>query len=896
MNGSFYKLIFFILLFNNWFFGFHLSSKNQLIIGNIKWSLKTIDSVSGEKDFKLQINNYYKKAHKYFKENDFTNALKYYLKIDSLSAKQHIINETTVHALRDRASIMKLYYTDDAMDQALTLAKEALQQAKKTGNKSLIADVKLLLSEILFYVDQPEKALKYLKEIEEFFKKNKDPVKMARVYLLNMSYYKSGRNDLVKTDSVLRAGIVYLSDKNVPKNLADMHLFYGKLWNKKGHYTKAIKHFLIADSLYFHSHQKPDLHYIYLLEGLSQAYEQNGKKRKALDFLKKAYKTRKEYYKEQNWDISRKLEAKYENIQKQFLLQKTQAKNLKLEHQKYKQRLLWSSISFVFLLVGLFYYFQHYRRKQVIVKLKELDKAKSDFIANITHEFRTPLMLILGPLHKRLMNGNLKEEDRKELEMMQRNSRRLLYLVDQLLDMSKIEAGNLQIQVKKEKLVPFLGTLTDGFTYCTQQKQIQYVVNHKASNEATYFDKEIVEKIMLNLISNALKYTPEKGFIDCQTYIKDSKLYIEVKNSGKGLSKEALSKIFIRFYQNETHSEGVGIGLALVKELVKMHKGTITVESIPDKYTLFKVILPVDKNSFEEASISDSSSDKLIEEIKIQKIEKPDDFVNDEVDKENTSEETPVILIVDDNEDVRTYLSDLFKDSYEILVAKNGEEGINLALERIPDIIICDVMMPVKNGIELCNTLKTDERTSHIPIILLTAKTGNENLMEGLKTGADDYIIKPFHQDLLQLRVKKIIENRKKLQQRYSQEVILKPQDIAITPIDVQFLERVQKVLDNKLIESSFNMEEFSKAVGISRMQLHRKLKALTGLSASSFIRSQRLKLAAQLLQQSDINISQVGYSVGFNNPNYFSKCFKDLYHCTPSEYALKHKKSIQEK
>jgi len=249
-------------------------------------------------------------------------------------------------------------------------------------------------------------------------------------------------------------------------------------------------------------------------------------------------------------------------------------------------------------------------------------------------------------------------------------------------------------------------------------------------------------------------------------------------------------------------------------------------------------------------------------------------------------ENNPILLIVDDNADIRTYVSSLFESTYTILKAKNGQEGIDLAIERIPDIIISDIMMPVKTGIDLCNMLKVDERTSHIPIILLTAKAGEEHEIKGIKTGADDYVTKPFNEELLKTRVEKLIENRKKLQLRYSQEVILRPKDITITSVDEQFLERLQKVLDNKLLESSFSIENFSKAVGMSRMQLHRKLKALTGLSASEFIRSQRLKLAAQLLKKSEINVSQVGYSVGFNDHAYFSKCFKEMYHCTPSEYV----------
>jgi len=358
------------------------------------------------------------------------------------------------------------------------------------------------------------------------------------------------------------------------------------------------------------------------------------------------------------------------------------------------------------------------------------------------------------------------------------------------------------------------------------------------------------------------------------------------------LSKEEQDKVFERFYQLNENKQGVGIGLALVKELVNLHKGKITVESIPNEWTTFKVIIPIHKEVFNEKEIEDkvairSTDEEMINLEDLDETSKVDMVTDTSKDSDSQQDlDNPILLIVDDNADIRTYMSTIFKDIYTILTAKNGQEGIDLAIAHIPDIIISDIMMPVKNGIELCNTIKVDERTSHIPIILLTAKAGEENEIEGIKTGADDYVTKPFNEELLQLRVEKLIEGRKKLQERYSQEVILKPKDIAITSVDEQFLQRLQKVLDDKLVESSFSIENFSQAVGMSRMQLHRKLKALTGLSATEFIRSQRLKLAAQLLKKSEINVSQVGYSVGFNDHAYFSKCFKEMYHCTPTEYA----------
>ncbi|MEE9348600.1 MAG: response regulator [Flavobacteriaceae bacterium] len=519
--------------------------------------------------------------------------------------------------------------------------------------------------------------------------------------------------------------------------------------------------------------------------------------------------------------------------------------------------------------------------KQKKENLIKLSKLKSNFFTNISHEFRTPLTLISGPIQKQLKKQNLKEEDIQDFKMIQRNSNRLLTLVDQLLDISKLESGSLKLKVLKTKAIPFIGNLIDGFSFKAKQKKIDFIINTNNTNKNTWVDKDAIEKIITNLLSNAIKYTPENGTIICNTFIEDDKLVFEVKNSGKGLTEKELRKVFKRFYQTNNVSEGVGIGLALVKELVTLHRGKITVESSENKWTVFKIVLPINKVSFKEDEIvliPSNFDQNLIKEEALYKTENQEST--------DLNNEMPILLIVEDNTDVRTYVSSIFSDTYSILQAKNGQEGIDLAIKHIPDIIISDIMMPIKDGIELCNTLKVDERTSHIPIILLTAKAGEENEIKGVKIGADDYITKPFNEDLLKLKVEKRIEIRKKLQERFSQEVILKPVDVAINSIDQLFLERLQTVLDDNLLESSFNTKEFCNAVSMSRMQLHRKIKALFGMSTSEFIRSQRLKLAADLLKKSDINVSQVGYSVGFNDHAYFSKRFKEVYNCTPSEYA----------
>jgi len=396
---------------------------------------------------------------------------------------------------------------------------------------------------------------------------------------------------------------------------------------------------------------------------------------------------------------------------------------------------------------------------------------------------------------------------------------------------------------------------------------------------------DVLEKILVNLLSNAIKYTPKAGNIIVDYFVSEEHLTFSVKNSGSGLSKEEMDKIFDRFYQINDTKQGVGIGLALAKELVFLHKGSVNVDSNPGEWTRFVLNLPISKSVYTTNELTTESYSAPLKN----KISKPAiESLNETVENVHPDEEKPLLLIVDDNDDVRTYISGLFSDTFNLLQAENGSIGIEMAIQHIPDVIVSDIMMPITNGITLCNTLKEDELTSHIPIILLTAKVGQEHELEGIKTGADDYITKPFRADLLRLKIENIIANRRKLQERYQQEVVLRPQNIAVISTEKQFLEKIKIALDDQLVEPDFGVNDLSNEVGVSRMQLHRKLKAITGLSASEFIRTQRLQLAANLLMNSDINISEIGYSTGFNNHAYFSKCFKEMYKCTPSEYASK--------
>ncbi len=508
--------------------------------------------------------------------------------------------------------------------------------------------------------------------------------------------------------------------------------------------------------------------------------------------------------------------------------------------------------------------------------LIELNQLKTDFFTNISHEFRTPLTLISGPVQKQLKRNNLNPSDKKDLQLIKQSADRLLNLVNQLLSFTKIESGSVKLTVCNTNLKTSLGKILERFKYLANEKMIQLSIDFNNLNTLnTWFNEDILEKIISNILSNAIKYTPKKGQIFCNISIEKEQLYIEIKNSGNTLSKEELNKIFNRFYQIDKNSTGVGIGLAYVQELLKLHKGKISVSS-SDGFTNFKIKIPISENSYNNSEKEQCPTDNSI---------KKDDSVKQDIDSNKL-----VMLIVEDNIDVQNYLKELFSKDYKIYTANNGNEGINKAIKQIPDIILSDVMMPKKSGVELCSILKKDERTYHIPILLLTAKAGKENKYLGIHAGADDYIEKPFNNELLVLKVKKLLENIKKLQERFSNELILQPNEIAFSTVDELFLTKLQKILDSKLTNPNFNSTSFSKEMFLSRMQLHRKLKALFGLTTSEFILKQRLILATELLSKKNISIAQIAYAVGFNDPAYFSKKFKNYYNCTPTEYHLKNK------
>jgi len=570
-------------------------------------------------------------------------------------------------------------------------------------------------------------------------------------------------------------------------------------------------------------------------------------------------------------------------------------------------------------------------------KLKELDSMKSRFFANISHEFRTPLTLILGPLDKHLQK--LKDKGlKKDMSIMQRNARRLQKLINQLLDLSKLESGKMKLHAQELDAIPLIRGYVQSFESLAKQKSIELSFQVAAAGAAketaaataaaagkkdlkipVYADQDKLEKILFNLLSNAFKYTSEGGRIEIEvcswqfavgrtSQVTSHKshidsLLISISDTGSGIPPEKLPHIFDRFYQTDDiytkDGEGTGIGLALTKELVELHHGSIEVQSEVGVGTTFLVYLPLGNEHLTPEELGEKGERKKEQEEEIGNWQLA--IGSDSIAKDRapcpvpcaTDRDEHLILIVEDNTDLRLYIRTFLDQSYQVIEAEDGRQGFERALEHIPDLIISDVMMPQMDGYELCIKLKTNELTSHIPVILLTARASKESKIEGLETGADDFIVKPFDSDELIIRIKNLLDQRKRLsrliEERIQKSVVpgyLSIEDSNITSMDEQFLKKAFDTMKENYSDPEFNVEEFSQEMNMSRNQLHRKIKALTRHTAVEFIRSYRLNRAAEFIKKKSATIAEIAYDVGFSSPSYFSECFQKQFGILPSDYS----------
>jgi signal transduction histidine kinase/DNA-binding response OmpR family regulator len=518
------------------------------------------------------------------------------------------------------------------------------------------------------------------------------------------------------------------------------------------------------------------------------------------------------------------------------------------------------------------------QQQEEATRSRELDMMKTKFFTNVSHEFRTPLSLIVSPLEK--LSDQVKDTDqRKNIDLIQRNTKRLLNLVNQLLDFRKMEVHDIRFHPSGGDIIQFVRETVYSFLDLSEKKNIKLTFESNTSSLEAIFDHDKVEKILFNLLSNAFKFTMGNGaisvIVDVKELSENNTIEITVKDSGIGIPPEKHELIFERFFQNELPTslvnQGSGIGLAITKEFVRIHGGTIRVESEPGKGSSFIVELPLKKLV---NAVHETVSEPMNSAADIQK-------ENDAI-----AGDKPLILLVEDNEDFRFYLKDNLKVYYSVIEAETGEEGWKKTISQYPDLIVTDVMMPDMNGTELCKKIKSDQRVSHIPVILLTARSGEEQRLEGFEVGADDYIPKPFSFPILESRIRNLISLRKGLHKLLAKKNGIKASEIQITSLDEQFIARVVEAIEKNIANSELTVLDLSRELGVSRAQFFRKVQELTGKAPLELIRSIRLQHAAQLLEKSQLSVSEVAYRVGFNNPKYFARHFKDQYHVLPSAYA----------
>lgn len=795
-------------------------------------------------------------------ERDYHKRMELYIQIESLYTQHNEISPVLSNTYEQMGTLY--LNTRNDPETAVAYYEKALSIATLTGYSYGIAEANKLLGEMALNDGNVERAKVFFEDLYEENLKRKDTLNQMHALVQMAEIDRKLKNYAEAENKVFRAIDHYIKKNDVTAqvgarlllaqiylgmqkpNLSKLHLDYANDQYQNSEDTLAFRIRLLTTEVDYYS--------------ALQVFDEALKKQKEIDETKNL----------QTRLLNEKqflaLEAQYRTRQKEDQIELLSAEN-ELAEQKRKNQFAFFAVTTVLLfVVGLALLFAYRNKLKTARKIKELNEMKSRFFTNISHEFRTPLTLIKSPLQS-LQADVSDEKQQKHLALIDKNADRMLELVDQLLELSKLDSGALRLILKEGNIGLFLKSIAEPFAYQAKERGFKYSSDIGIPSENHRFDKDVIEKIVTNLLSNALKYTPENQRISFSSTVENGELEINISNSVSGIQKSDLPKIFERFYQNEDGQEGFGVGLALVKELVELYKGKLNT-SLADRVLNFQITLPLVQNEAGSVFVTKDQSNGVYEDH-----------------HPETGHELPVLLIVDDNAGIRDLLKNLFSESYTVLEAENGKAALKIAQTEIPDCIISDVMMPGMDGFEFTRSIKSNELTSFIPVILLTAKSSEGTHLESLRSTADAFLIKPFHNEILKETVIRQISERKKLRERYSRELILKPVDIAINTIDEKFLEKLGVVMEKHMSDTNFSTDDFASELGMSRMQLHRKLKSLLNVSTTEFIRNERLKSAVELICKGHKGVSEVAYAVGFNDVSYFSKCFRELYSVTPTEY-----------
>jgi signal transduction histidine kinase/DNA-binding response OmpR family regulator len=785
----------------------------------------------------------------------------------------------------------------------LRMAQTTIQ---KHGLDTIYAPLAVRLASHFRVFNEPDSAVFYAQQAMFYAKKWGQTFEEAEANLI-LGLISKTQNNRPKAVQYLKAAAYNYRKIEAFSTLAAVHISLSRICLEDNEIAAALAH---NDTALTVLNNKNMARYSVRSSSLSSSYQTRGqiyRKMGLLDsaflYIEKAYAISNNNLQEENKQHLREVDKKYQVAQKNAEIE---AQKREINVAAERRNWLWGGILINLLFSGmlLYYYLKlgtanEKNRRQAEV-LQNLDVAKSRFFTNISHEFRTPLTVILGMADRLTNNAGVRlsrADTTTSLELIQRNGQNLLWLINQILDLSKLDSGLLRVQWQRSDIMAYLHYLTESFYAVAQEQEVVLAFYPEVPDLEMDYDAEKMQAIVANLLSNALKFTPRGGKIVLRAksapHAAGSEmseyLQLVVQDTGKGISEVELPHIFDRFYQVDDSStrsgEGTGIGLAYVKELTTLLGGRIAVESTVDKGTTFTLLFPL-KGGMEKIVVAAGAPVEIMSGPNPASILQP---ITSETrnQKRETPGNLPLLLIIEDNADVATYLRSLLQTDYQIEWAPNGQAGIECALELVPDIIISDVMMPEKDGYEVCHTLKNDERTSHIPIILLTAKATQADKLAGLRTGADAYLEKPFHKEELFVRLQKLVELRATLQARYAalppvaSVAIVGPSALSL---DGLFLQKLHHAVLEKLDDPELDMAYLCQATHLSHTQVFRKLKALTGENPTQYITRLRLNRALELLQTTSHPVSEVAYLVGFNDPNYFSRAFQKEYGKTPRE------------
>lgn len=760
--------------------------------------------------------------------------------------------------------------------QALDYALEAKAVALETNFDPLIAFAYATVSAAHQALHQYEEALQAIQQAITIFSK------LGYISKLQNAYSTLGEI-LLSLDRGEEAKQIFIESLNMmgqpTRSTASGYAFLGNIYMKENQFEKGLQYLDSAVKTAIKL-EIPDLTWK-SYESLSDAYAKAGKHDLAYQHLKQFIALKDSALNREKRAEFQALEARYKNQLKEESIRNLQAENNVKDLQLY----ILGLAAIILAMAAVFIYLRYRNNLKLRKQLQDLDKLKSHFFINISHEYRTPLSLIMAPLRRHL-ESEANSDDKQEFAMMYRNAERLSTLTNQVLELAKLESGSSKLQVQHTDISALLNITWSYFLANANNNQIRYEFIKSELPVVGWIDSDKIEQVVCNLLSNAFKFTPAGGTITLKASVQQGQLKIEVQDSGPGIPPEHTSLIFNRFYQipeNGTRTtQGSGVGLTLCKEIMELHRGTITFTSSEGFGSTFIITLSVNKHDYKTDEIVTDNVEKRQKAFTGERYVQPLPM-----EPSPESESHPLLLIVEDNRDMSDFLSRMLAGSYRVITALNGAEGWKQAAEFIPDIIISDIMMPEMDGIEMCRKIRMHEMTSHIPLIMLTARADQASRIEGLTTGADVYLAKPFDPKELFVSINNLLKRREGIRKYIMTHASYEsaPPQIDLPQADKLFMEKLNTIMKLRHGDEAFDVEEFADEINMSRTQFYRKVRALTGISPGELIRDFRLGIACTLLKQQGLHVNEVCYKVGFSSVSNFIKIFKDHTGYTPGEY-----------